>query len=365
MSNNQRKKIMIINWKWTWFHDHKMTDTYLKDNPVYLKKIHRGRGRFFDHYSISDESIGADSMPIIVATTIYSFPSTLQILFALIDYYYNKYKDQDPQMFLLLHRGNFYDKDVVFKILNEKPEVEKCFLFAHGRDYIYYKTQKKGLLDEGGGFFKLRDEMNNKVIEETYKKVNGRKVIDSVYFNNVWNYYDTEFKKKIFSLKQDFFECLSLLFTGDKTAVSSEEFYAGLKNSERKILLRMKSFLGSYDQVDTTEKVNINITEPEDDFILWDDGPEKELETQLESDELEKFEKEQHQSFSFDDCNANLEHIQKNNPDDKRASELYQQLVEKLRPIINDEQDFISKNDCLTIRSRFQDLIDVLPSPVI
>ena len=355
--NNNGKKIMIINWKWTWFHDHRVTSDYLAENKNFTQNIKKGKGKFYEEYIVKKEGkIDQDTAlddSIIVATSIYKHFDTQIILYNLIDYYYNKYRLQNPIIFLFLHRGNFYHKSDVYNILNNKPEINQCFLFAHPSDFIYYKTLKKGFLDDAGGFSK-----EGKVCQ----KINGKKIIKAKFFNDVWNYYQHEFKSKIFTLKEDLFLNLSFLTESSTNEFCSFALRERLSKSNDLLLLRLKSFLGFYDNVSLHESNELSEElELIDDFLTIDNDLFIDIEYS-EYESLKKLEKKRHTSYEFDDCNANLEHIQPNNEDDKKANELYLELIQKLSPLVKeDKKHYFTFNEFYTIRERFEQLINVLP----
>lgn len=90
-------------------------------------------------------------------------------------------------------------------------------------------------------------------------------------------------------------------------------------------------------------------------------------ELEQEAEALSKFEREQHVSYTFDDCQANLKHLCIDIENKHRVNKLYTQLADLFTPIIkqvnkeNHPKTTINKQKLLDIRDAFSRLIGGLP----
>ena len=348
-----RKKIIIINWKWTWFHENRVTDSYLSkpENQYLLSDIKKGKNKFFEVYPVENSNQTEDA--IVVVTSIYQGKQTKEILYKLIEHICKKYKAEPDEIYLFLHRGNFYNGQDVLLILEEIDCITNCFLFAAGRDFIYFDLKKEGFLDQAGGFKRGRiGDQKISVVKKTtelFKNSNTRWKIQQPYFDNVWNYYQFEFYTKISKLKRDFFAWL-ILYKIKEYPLKQADFIEDLKKAEKLLYIRLKSFLGEYD--DLQNSIPLDEDEFEALYRLKD-----------EREALEKFEKESNDSYILDDCNANLIHIHKNDELDKKAHDYYIELKEKLNQVIltKNTETKITHTDIIKIRNCFKKLTKVLP----
>ena len=336
-----KQRTIIIIWKWLSFYEHKINDELLSTGQFkYLSQnIKKGKGKFYFEYDVakSDHSQNAK----VIISSIYNGVETRNVLYQLI----KQYAFKDNNVLLFLHRGNHYKKKDVEEILNKNPNVDKCFLFADGRDFIYYNTKSKGLLDDTGRFKIGRDKNDNavSVLDRDTKQIN------QPYFDNVWNYYEHEFKRKIFELCEDIFDELAeFLLPKKENHFPVQAIVEKVKTAEKCLYIRIKSFLEYYERDYSNGTV---------DFEEYD-------QIQDELEKLSQFEKEQNRSYIFDDCSANLE--KQDTKEEKKISKTYSQLEKFMRPIFLPAKDAnIDKEKLRKLRTHFQKLIEVIPGDFI
>jgi hypothetical protein len=228
------------------------------------------------------------------------------------------------EVFIFLHRNDGYgSSDVNGLIKNLQSDrnghLLKCFLFADGRDYIYFDTQDEGLLNQTGGFmnddefFKTHLKDGKEIIEYLDAVVveenneTGKEEVKLEHFDRVWLYYRGEFHKKINELLVDF---ISEFVDLNNQPINCEQFdnavwrkkFDACETAEKQYLnLRVKSFLGEL--------------QPEDE------------------ETLKNFEIKEEVSFVFDDCWGNLGQHEKDN-----VRSAYTNLFDKLYAIYDVEQ---------------------------
>lgn len=231
---------------------------------------------------------------------------------------------------IFLHRNQFFYSKTLKELLveikegigstaiNQKPKI-KAFLFGDDRDYIYISTQNEGLLG-AGGHFGLIKELGINVIEEGQLE---KQALKSTHFEKVWRYYTYEFKKKIFNLKEELLlHFIAYKDTNEK--IGANKLVEHLKKTPL-LHLRIKSFIGK------------------------------------EVQELIKYEKEDHQSYVFDDCTENLQALY-----DSCAIEVYEKLVKKLKFLIygGNKHQIVPKVYFEEIRDYFDELLDFMPESI-
>lgn len=368
----EKVKIIIINWSWNekWLSDIKITDNIEeKKQGEYSEnegEIEKEVTDFFKTYGVRKKERKKDETQeeafnyiknekkLLVATNIYRGNSwdTKGVLSNLIDDLYNEY--DKPEIYLFLHHTHGYKKADVSKILNEKSprngediKVRNCFLFGDGHGNIYYEFKKRGILTDDG-------ELDSK----TYFTIDGEKYINEEYFDKIWEDYKHEFKRKIFELKQDFFDATAIFTLPKRTdVIEKEDFIKVLKETkeskEKLLYSRLKSFLGEYENIDL-----MSYGESEEA------KKQKRLKKELEA--IKDLENKMSISYQFEDCNANLQHILPDDKDDETASQIYNKLKELLKPIVLEdislpEEEKLNKEKLRIIRDEFRALIKVLP----
>lgn len=336
---------MIIVWKWLKFHTNRVNDAYLdkQENKKYLKSVIKGRGKYFEEYPVVKSSGTRDGKVIIA--NIYKGQKTRKILRNLIEYY----TEEDSKIMLFLHRANFYDQEDMAQILKDHPQIWKGFLFGYNRDFIYYDTGNQGLLDDTG-YFMIDKDRKIKTFDQSTQ------MVLQPHFDRVWSHYEHEIENKIFELEQDFFAVVSrFLLPGTPESIDQCELIATLKESSTQLYLRLKSFLGFYDDLDGEEE------EVEEVFDFdFDPGPEDLLKD--EKEQLEKFEVDSQASYTFDDVRANLE--KEDSEKNKQIASIYDQLEEEMRRAIippdDDSLVMIQKQILRDIRDHFATLLKAI-----
>jgi hypothetical protein len=340
--------IMLINWKWR-----KMTivnDKYLEgiSEEEILSTISSPSSNYFTVY---DAQTNHANNAKVVATCIYKGEKTNQLLLKITEHLYNKYVN--AKIYVFMHRGHHHTHEDVQDLLDKSEgKIEKCFLFSEGRDFIYYPTQKKGLLSDAGGFWR-QDGVSVFSRNPETKQI----TILQPYLDNVWHYYDHEFRKKICELKQDFFDiCMPLTFPNPSTEIAYKQFMDNFmeeaKKQNKELYLRFRSFLGVYDNL---QKHTPNKSREFEEYAKL----------KKEWERLEEFEKKSKRSYILDDCSANLEHILPDNPQDQTASDCYLALKEKIQPLLCPNTSkplptFVTQGDLQNIRMLFRKLLDCL-----
>ncbi|MEM9918260.1 MAG: hypothetical protein AAF990_09210 [Bacteroidota bacterium] len=224
----------------------------------------------------------------------------------------DQYKESD--VFIFLHRShphNFTDdfiEDLTSIVLDRQQENQliknkfKCFLIGGGQDYIYFCTKEEGILDEVGYFMDdpeyelmVKDEFGKeKKLQEGVAVVTRkfhRLEVKRVYFNQVWYYYSTEFKKKLEALHIDLMSHLVDLENSNGSAnLRSKDILAKLEQEEQQadsklLRIRIRSLLNVYD-LHEMDLLPINQYELREE----------------EKDKLIKKEKESKNSYLMDDC---------------------------------------------------------------
>ena len=279
---NKRQQILIVLWKWENFGGGVNAKLFRERRfEKHVAQIERGQGVYYQEFPVEYSELCPDAK--FVQASIYKDDTnTERLFFALLEHYISP----ESEVLLFLHRAHFYtDEDVVAIRARFGKNNLKCFLFADGRDYIYYATQKSGLLNDAGGFFIQRDKDTDEYIE-TFDE--ARRVVRQPYFDRVWSHYRDEFQQKIFTLKEELFNCwFELLLPGQPAQIAVEEVKDRLnRQPERLLLFRVKSFLGYYTGVDLS-------------------GMER-FELKKEERAVEELERKEGKSYLFDDAIANL-----------------------------------------------------------
>ena len=382
---NDTKRIIIINWKWRFLNDYKINDRYLEKYDLsefllnfYAQKKKQslyvsfpvGSPQTMDKNNV-EKVIGAqEASPLfdieayarVICCNIYNDINSRRILDKLIELVYHKYSKERKkiEIMLFLHRGHSYTYKDVLQFL-ESTYIKNCFLFEAGHDFIYYHTEKKGLIDHIGRFYKgWENEGDSEKYVRTHYIEGGEKIIDLAYFNNVWGYYSQEFKQKVKNLFVAFIRVL-LGFEGIKKKEGFEKksligyFEEANKTPQNELIYyRIKSFLGLYDNI--TLKIDANTKEPTNQEEYDQLKEEREI--------IGKFEKKRKQSYTFDDVRANLEHQHENDEKDKGTHKLYKELNKLMCPLFLPKKAYnkkINPQQIRDIRDLMDELIEIIP----
>ncbi len=343
MEKTTKTRIMLINWKWEHYKDEQI----INDKRLEGESLNHSIAtftKFVKRYAA--ESKFAEEA-YIYTTRIFKGNLTETLLLHLINYIHHQFKGKEVELFLFLHRGEHYVNADVRGILDKTGgTVKKCFLFAEGRDFIYFcAKQERGILNDIGGFQDNDCRINEK--EEAYHSVlsEDKTIVLSPYFDDVWHHYKHEFKQKIAELEEAFFDaCAHFTFPNEKEEFHATDLVACLKQqTDNALYYRLKSFLGEYDK-------EIKISSAQ---CLTKGGV---LEGEVAK--IEDLEKKHKTSYVFDDCNANLKSIIPNNPTDKKSHDIYSEIVQKMKPIILEpDGKKMTKSELRQWRDLFNDLI--------
>lgn len=266
--------------------------------------------------------------------------NTERLFFALLEHYIAP----ESEVLLFLHRAHFYkDEDVVAIRARFGKSNLKCFLIADGRDYIYYATQKSGLLNDAGGFFIQRDPDTDEYVETFDEK---GQFVRQPYFDRVWLHYRDEFQRKVFILKEELLNCwLELLLPGQPASIAVNELIERLsRRHERLLLYRIKSFLGIYKGANSAAEIS---------------DPEQYFRFKKEVQEVEQLERREGKSYLFDDAIANL--AIENERDRPLIGEIYEDTKRLLEQVFFGSNTYISQSDLRELADRFNLLVQVFP----
>lgn len=334
------QKVMIINWKWLQNKHINATLLQQEDIKPFTDPIKKGEGIFYRKYKVEPSELCPDAL--VIAVSIYKDnEETQHLLNNIID----RYAKPHAKVMVFLHRSNYYEDDDVEYLLNHfKGRISKCFLFGDGRDYIYFKTQRAGFLDDLGGFEKRRDKITGEKIitfdEETQQ-------VKQPYFDRVWQYYESEFETKIVELKEELFDqWLPFLLPHQSYKINREQLLNAIHYAEdRCLFFRIKSFVGKYDEIKKLDA--------KDDFDKMND-------LKKELDAIKKLEQKEKTSYIFDDCRVNLEYEQKNGRE--LVATVYHEVVEKLDHLLfKNNGNVFSKDDVRALSQKMEILIKVIP----
>ena len=153
-----------------------------------------------------------------------------------------------PQCLIFLHRKRHPNSYVqtLLKFMQEKLKFNndgslKCFLFGYGSDYLYLTKNPKGLLGSGelGGWVEYRDGR-----KEEYNVIQNleKRTIWQENYDSVWNYYQHEFKMKLYLLERDLFLHFAP-FTESEYSKNGTSLFTHLE-ADPPLALRLYSFVG-------------------------------------------------------------------------------------------------------------------------
>ena len=341
------RKVLLVVWKWAITGSKGQPLVQLDDRAwetenlnMYIDHTQEGEGVFYDVFP-AEPSLMSSGARVVAATIINVGERSRPLLDTLI----NEYATEENELIVMLHRGNFYTEEDVDHILTKFGErITSCFLFANGRDYIYYQTQQSGLLDDIGNFYSgWIPGTGNKV--ETF---DGQHV-KQPYFDRVWDYYRSEFELKVFQLKEELMEAwLPFLLPGASEKTNTESLIEALSSSDytsRVLYYRTKSFANQYAAIKTLDV--------EKDF-------ERLHELTKERKSIEKFERASGESFLFDDCIQNLMRQRKTTK--VYVNEAYQEVLVILHNMLfKDQKQQVTQADIRHLLDKFNYLVKIIP----
>ena len=349
MQAKSKYQYMMILWKWEDLDTHvndKFWASLSEDQQhEYLTHPTKGEGLYYQEYPVAASELCPNAT--LIAASIYQSEEneqSTQLLDALISHYTDQH--EDFQFMLFLHRGNNYSEKDIDRLFRQfKDKLDAVFLFANGRDHIYYEPRRGGLLDDVGFFFRGIDNQTGEVIsverERVRKTADGGEEkfieISQPYFDRVWRHYLAEFELKVHHLKEDLFAALfPYLAPNAPQEIAQATLVEEIKKADDGLLmLRLRSFADYY-RKEVLDELKMDIGE----------------QRRQEKRQIEKREKHDRVSYLFDDCIANLEN-QKNNGD-KFISSQY----EECKTLI--DEIFLTKNtdDAVVSRQQFRKLLD-------
>lgn len=337
---NRNRRVLFINWKWRDL-PLKLNEEFMEEHDVekYLKNIELGRKEFFDEYQVVDvddfRRIKDNNLKeretgdILVRVSIYNSEKGIKIIEKIID----KYNDGWSDLYLMLHRGEHFDHDDVKLLLDGIEPLDKVFLFAYGRDFIYYNLETRdGLLDDVGYFY-VDIDTGYEVADDMYRIVKAKP------FAKVWNYYRIEFKRKLSQLEGVLFkEAMALFINSEQENIPRDEFIREFSRDpigKECVYIRIKSLLGFYDDI---RNLDIDASEK----------AEKNLEI------LAKYEQVEQTSLIFDDARENLAHSE--NEDEEIIKLKFEALTDVLRPIFSphSKKQIVRRKDFETVSKAFE-----------
>lgn len=333
----KRQQIMIVNWRWEAFNGGVNAKIFREKNyQKHLGQIEEGKGKYFQEYPVEYSEICPEGK--FVMMDIYKDDANTDLLFfALL----SSYLDADSDVLLLLHRGHFYSESDIDTIREKFKKYKlKCFLIAEGRDYIYYKTQKSGLLGEDGDFYIQRDPETREYIE-TFDE--AAQIVKQPYFDRVWMHYQYEFQNKIFELKEELFSCwFDLLLPGQPEEIPVVDLKERLQHQiGRALLFRINSFL----RINNTTSSSKGLLDPE------------QIRMKKEEMEIERLEKIERKSFLFDDAIPNVK-VEKSK-ELSLGARMYEETCQALRSILFSAQSHTTKFALRDLADKFNLLVQV------
>lgn len=337
---SMQQQVMIVNWRWTEF-DEGINETVFKEKKYqqYLNRIEDLEGQCYKEYSVEYSQMCPNGL--FVSMSIYKDKVTDPLFFNIL----GKYLNGNNEVLLFLHKRHMYDEKDVISILKKfEGKNLKCFLIAQGHDFIYFHTQKSGLLDESGGFFYA--ESTDKEFVRTFDK--GSHKVRQPYFDRVWMHYQFELQNKIFELKEELFAwCLPLLLPEHPEEIAVGDLKTQLANAQgRALLSRINNFLGDLKKNPSSSRLLI------DRQVL-----SREVE---ERKEIQRLEKAEGRSYFFNDYITNFK-LQEKASSNSEANKLYKKTCDQLNTIFYGTESYTSKTALRELADDFSQLIQESP----
>ncbi|MEL7195866.1 MAG: hypothetical protein AAFO96_25765 [Bacteroidota bacterium] len=239
MEGDKTRKIAIIVWKWNELEDRILTAARLVDYEP--SRFLDFKNQYVVSYDVvkrrsgGDQPFLTDHRVICVRTELGQEEAIIPFLQDLVSQYQAEAKSN---ICVFLHRNEGFNQrtvDLIFK----NPNVDRCFLFSDGQDYIYYATQGIGLIDDDGDFFFHAPVQKRPKIEVA----NDEKLwVFHSYFQQTWNYYQNEYSAKLLELREDLLDYLMDRVDDLDSPMSINHFHEILM-ADTYLQLRVKSFV--------------------------------------------------------------------------------------------------------------------------
>lgn len=306
------KKIAIIVWKWKSLEKQELTSkhlsTYHKDDLEGWLKKHSEEFQVVRRRRNNNPP--KQTQHKVVCIRVASGHAEVSLAFLKdVAQHYKKDNDQ-AELFYFLHRTDGFSAKCIATLYQQKA-INKCFLFNDGQDFIYYPSQKMGLLDDIGHFYygePKQDQPEVNVADEKNKWVYNR------YFYPTWNYYCHEYYLKTIELREDLLDFFLEKIDQLDTKVSLY-YLREVLNANRDLQLRVKSLL---DHENLDEK---------------------------ETGTLRYLERRAQKSYTFDDLKAFVQ----NKPELEKA---HHELTEMIRVFYSAKSDITTEK--IVPRQQFQ-----------
>lgn len=199
-----KRQIMIIVWRWN------TLENVSQNNHEFESHFPISHG-IEGYYNIFYDSIKVEQSPESPYSEIFrlNIPGSdngINFLHLLLD----TISDADNKVLLFLHEANGFSSDSVARILSDRADLAACFLFGDGKNFIYASDiERQGLLGDGD-FFDSHIYPQGKRIRHSVVKRDKSDIVQvkAEYFNQVWNYYASDFSRSLWKLFYDLNEIL-------------------------------------------------------------------------------------------------------------------------------------------------------------
>ena len=239
MESDKQRKIAIIVWKWNQLEDQILTAERLEN--YHSDKFCDFKEQYVVPYQVVKRRAGGASphhtahQVICLRTELGQEEAVIPFLQDLATYYQ---EEADSKIYVFLHRNdgfNQHSADQIFK----NTDVDRCFLFSDGRDFIYYATQGIGLIDDDGDFYFHPPVQKRPKIEVANDE---KRWVFHSYFNQTWNYYQNEYSAKLLELREDILD-FYMGRVDDLDSPMSINHFNEMLMADTYLQLRVKSFV--------------------------------------------------------------------------------------------------------------------------